>query len=426
MSNAQPNEAPSGKIFSVAPTTPMRAFKYAGKPSCSGPEGLQTAAEDAVKWRKPSVLGAPTPVLVIMAGNAACFANIVPAKGAELRITYGPGLPTISDDGLEIMVCARVSGDDAFRPLYQDFVKTGDHWKDAWVSLPETNAALEIMIGCGAGPKGDPTADWLALAEIVVADCKSYVLHRAHATNEVRTFTGTGLARLHVNHPSMQKIADAIVAETDHYSGGPLRDFECVGRDGFVHLLMQGLLPHHKVLDFGCGSLRLAYWLIRFLDPDRYFGIEPEEKCVVAGLRFAVGDELARQKRPKFMFIDNCDMTAFEETFNYVIARSILTHTAPGMLALILKKFAAAATPDGVFLASYWRRDGDYLIKAPPGQVVETGDDLPEDDGRFVEFIKFSFPYMQQAAAEAGLVAEELLDLRPVNEQVWLKFTKKE
>lgn len=147
---------------------------------------------------------------------------------------------------------------------------------------------------------------------------------------------------------------------------------------------------------------------------------------MVAGLRFAVGDELARQKRPKFMFIDNCDMTAFEETFNYVIARSILTHTAPGMLALILKKFAAAATPDGVFLASYWRRDGDYLIKAPPGQVVETGDDLPEDDGRFVEFIKFSFPYMQQAAAEAGLVAEELLDLRPVNEQVWLKFTKKE
>ena len=230
---------------------------------------------------------------------------------------------------------------------------------------------------------------------------------------------------LHVNHPKMQQVVDAIVGESNHYSGGPLRDFECVGRDAFIHLLLHGLLPHHRLLDFGCGSLRLGYWLIRFLDPNCYFGIDPIPKGVDAGLKYAVGDELAAIKRPKFEFIGNCDMTAFGQTFDYVVARSILTHTTPGMLHLILKQFAAV-TSTGVFLASYWRTDGEYVIDTSHVEgKYETaiGDDLPDDDHRFIAFVKFSWPYIQAAAERASLNVEELNDLEPINQQIWLKFT---
>jgi len=46
------------------------------------------------------------------------------------------------------------------------------------------------------------------------------------------------------------------------FTGGPLEVFELVGRDAMVNLLLNGLLPAHRVLDFGCGSLRIGYWLI--------------------------------------------------------------------------------------------------------------------------------------------------------------------
>ena len=59
------------------------------------------------------------------------------------------------------------------------------------------------------------------------------------------------------------------------FLGGPADDFERVGRLGFTVLLQEGLRPSSRVLDVGCGALRLGYWLLRFLDPGRYFGIDP-------------------------------------------------------------------------------------------------------------------------------------------------------
>jgi len=235
------------------------------------------------------------------------------------------------------------------------------------------------------------------------------------------------MSRLHVTRPEIQKIVESIVGETDHYPGGPMRDFECVGRDAFIVLLRNGLLPFHRVLDFGCGSPRLGYWLVRFLDAGCYYGMEPIRKGVEAGVKHAIGHQLNDSKRPRFEFADTCDLSVFGTAFEFVIARSILTHTAPGMLNAILKSFAGAA-PDGILLASYWATEGKYVIDtsiADPKHVVAVGDELPETDKRFVAFMKYSFQYMQYAADKAGLAVEALNDVEPINEQIWLRFWRK-
>src|SRR3954454_18606924 len=59
------------------------------------------------------------------------------------------------------------------------------------------------------------------------------------------------------------------------FLGGPFEDFERVGRLQLVTLVQQGLNPSSKVLDVGCGSLRAGYWLMNFLEPGGYHGIEP-------------------------------------------------------------------------------------------------------------------------------------------------------
>lgn len=236
------------------------------------------------------------------------------------------------------------------------------------------------------------------------------------------------MERLHVNHPAMQHVVDNIVSETSHYSGGPITDFECVGRDAFIALLCNGLLPFHRVLDFGCGSLRLGYWLVRFLDSGCYYGIEPVQKGVEAGLKYAVGNELKLVKRPKFKFIDTCDMSVFGTDFDFVLARSILTHTTPGMLNAVLNSFVESS-PDGIFLASYWTTEGKYVIDTSHaekrGVPVAIGDELPETDYRFINYVKYSFQYMQYAAEKAGLTVETFNDIEPINCQIWLKFSRK-
>src|SRR5688572_23381308 len=121
------------------------------------------------------------------------------------------------------------------------------------------------------------------------------------------------------------------------FTGGPLELFETVGRDAFVTLLLNGLLPAHRVLDFGCGSLRLGYWLIRFLDAGCYFGIEPREEAVQVGEQTCVGAQLLELKQPRFDYNAGCDMRVFGETFDFVVARSVLTHLGPFQLRRILE-----------------------------------------------------------------------------------------
>ena len=50
-----------------------------------------------------------------------------------------------------------------------------------------------------------------------------------------------------------------------------------------------GLWDCHRVLDFGCGSLRLGGLLIPLLQPDRYCGIEPETWFIDDGLDRELG-----------------------------------------------------------------------------------------------------------------------------------------
>jgi SAM-dependent methyltransferase len=237
-----------------------------------------------------------------------------------------------------------------------------------------------------------------------------------------------------------------VASETGHYSGGNARDFDKVGRHTLQTLVADGLLPSHRVLDFGCGSLRNGYWLIRFLDSGNYYGIEPVEKSVRAGLKHLIGPELEEFKKPQFLFNRENNIGAFGVPFDYAVARSILSHTCPGMLHRILESFVNSS-PNGTFFASYWRHD---IPATPPwwrrrqrrspeitryknmavntGGMKETdvfavGDELPDDDMRFIQIITYSLSRIQEIAGQYGLSAEEDWTFAPINQQIWLKFT---
>src|SRR5689334_15973601 len=81
---------------------------------------------------------------------------------------------------------------------------------------------------------------------------------------------------------TVQGRAEALDPET--FFGVPIRGFDRGGRAQLILLLMAGLEPRSKVVDLGCGVLRAGYWLVHFLDPGCYHGIEPHEGRLRTGL----------------------------------------------------------------------------------------------------------------------------------------------
>lgn len=137
------------------------------------------------------------------------------------------------------------------------------------------------------------------------------------------------------------------------FLGVPRETFEAGGRAQLVRLLEHGLTPESKVLDIGCGCLRVAYWLVRFLDSDCYCGIEPARQRIEYGQRYLFTIEELERKRPRFDFNERFDSSTFATKFDFFLAGSIWTHGSKRHIETTLDSFQRDSTPTGVFLTSY-------------------------------------------------------------------------
>jgi hypothetical protein len=137
------------------------------------------------------------------------------------------------------------------------------------------------------------------------------------------------------------------------FLGVPVETFEQAGREQLVALLQAGLNPESNVLEFGCGCLRIAYWLVRFLDPGCYHGIEPARSRIDAGLEYLFPADLVRAKAPRFDCNADFDSSVFATRFDFFLARSIWTHASKPQIEAMLESFVRDSTLSGVFLTSY-------------------------------------------------------------------------
>jgi SAM-dependent methyltransferase len=136
------------------------------------------------------------------------------------------------------------------------------------------------------------------------------------------------------------------------FLGGPREKFATAGRGQLEILLCRGLLPDHRVLDIGCGALRGGWWLINFLRPGRYFGIEPNVSMLKAGIEVMLGCQLLEEKIPSFSSNSDFDFSVFGAAFDFLIARSVWTHASLEQIGKMLDSFVANSTPNGEFVAS--------------------------------------------------------------------------
>jgi hypothetical protein len=202
------------------------------------------------------------------------------------------------------------------------------------------------------------------------------------------------------------------------FLGVPVKDFEKAGREQLAYLLMAGLNPRSKVVDLGCGVLRGGYWLIHFLNPGNYHGIEPHQERLETGIEYILEPEMLAVKRPRFDTNPRFDTSVFGEKFDFFLAYSVWTHASRLQLQATLDSFLRDSTEDGVFLTTYlpasWRHWG-YRGEKWYGTSHES--DVPG-------CIHHSLRWIKANCVSRGLTAVELNRDR-THGQSWLKITRR-
>ena len=156
---------------------------------------------------------------------------------------------------------------------------------------------------------------------------------------------------------------------SEHYLAyvGPPSDYDWMGATQFRLLCALGLREDHRLLDFGCGSLRAGRLLIPYLKPDHYHGLEPNRWLIEDAIEREVGADLIRIKRPRFLHHDTFTCGEFGVRFDYIVAQSIFSHCGAGLIGRILADFGQSLGEQGIVAATF--------IHSEEGRVAEPGED---------------------------------------------------
>jgi SAM-dependent methyltransferase len=150
-------------------------------------------------------------------------------------------------------------------------------------------------------------------------------------------------------------------SEVDYRSYvGPPQDYDLFSAMVFNLLTCIGLRQHHRVLDIGCGSLRIGRLLIPYLDKGNYFGVDPNKWLIEEGISKEIGEDLVKIKNPIFSF--SSSMEDFKEPlhFDYAFAQSIFTHCDKELIQQWLKQASHHLKDDGVLFATFIIGEKDF------------------------------------------------------------------
>ena len=197
----------------------------------------------------------------------------------------------------------------------------------------------------------------------------------------------------------------------EHYSSyvGPPEQYDFMGAMQFRLACSLGLREHHKLLDFGCGSLRAGRLLLVYLNAGNYFGIEPNDWLVKKAIDEELGGEaIIRLKRPSFSTSADFDSRVFGETFDFIIAQSIFSHAGLDLIEKSLGHFRDSLKADGVVMATFL---------TPPD-----GDDFAGDGWVYPGCVSFREDTVTALARALGLASLRIPFFHP--RQDWYLFSK--
>ncbi len=199
----------------------------------------------------------------------------------------------------------------------------------------------------------------------------------------------------------------------DHYRAyvGPPGVYDLVGAIQFEAMLALGLREYHSLLEVGCGSLRAGRLFLPYLLPDRYYAVEPNFKFLNDGMEAHFGGSIYKKglfrsrqssimktKRPRFYQNNKFDFRHFGQSFDYVLAQSILSHTGNAETELFMREISRVINDQSVVFFTFIKGDND----------------TKEDGWFYPKCVTYTADFMKSLASKYSMTFE-ITDWPPLN-----------
>jgi SAM-dependent methyltransferase len=134
-------------------------------------------------------------------------------------------------------------------------------------------------------------------------------------------------------------------ADSSRGSGAGNLDAWQRGTGTFRFLKAYGLTPLHKVVDYGCGSLRIGMHFIDHLAPRKYWGVDVTRRFFEDGLRL-LDPRMVAEKAPRLDAISEATLRDVQDWQpDWVFSISVLMHVPPAEVEDFLRKITDLLTP---------------------------------------------------------------------------------
>ena len=125
------------------------------------------------------------------------------------------------------------------------------------------------------------------------------------------------------------------------------------GRFRFDDLLALGLKPEDIVVDYGCGTLRVGRYLIDYLTPGAYWGLDINDDILRLG-RTMLGADRLREKQPNIMRITDQSLAACAAAEpQFVMSIAVLMHVPPCDLEDYCRSITTVGGTDTTYYVSF-------------------------------------------------------------------------
>ncbi|GLT90449.1 hypothetical protein SLE2022_083810 [Rubroshorea leprosula] len=155
------------------------------------------------------------------------------------------------------------------------------------------------------------------------------------------------------NHTVLPCPGELLVEEHHSNYGEPWAG----GRDVFEFLAKSvHLTPESRVLEIGCGTLRVGLHFIRYLNPEHYYCLERDELSLMAAFRYELPSQGLLSKRPLIVRGEDMDFTRFGSgvVYDLIYASAVFLHMPDQLVWVGLERLASKLKPyDGRIFVSH-------------------------------------------------------------------------
>ncbi|KAF8107669.1 hypothetical protein N665_0118s0037 [Sinapis alba] len=155
------------------------------------------------------------------------------------------------------------------------------------------------------------------------------------------------------NHTALPCPGELLVEQHHSNYGEPWAG----GRDVFEFLAeSSNLKPNSRVLEIGCGTLRVGLHFIRYLSPSNFHCLEKDELSLMAALRYELPSQGLLHKRPLIVRGDDMEFSKFgsDTTYDLIYASAVFLHMPDKLVWTGLERLVEKLKPyDGRIFVSH-------------------------------------------------------------------------